>query len=308
MKTKINSKNNPKTKKTKENTNYLKLYLKGILMGISDLIPGISGGTIAFITGIYERLIYSIKQITPTNYLNLLKFAFTSKTKFKNQLKELEIFFLLTLFAGIFSAILIGSHLISYLLENYFTLIIAFFVGLILASTKIIYDDIEEKSKKQGLIYSLIGIFSGAIIFFFSPSEISNPSIPYIILSGFLAIFALFLPGISGSLILLILGTYRYIIDSIKNITSEYPTLLFFGIGAIIGAYTISRVVTYLFKNYKTKTLYFLIGLVIGATAVPIREIYLNLTQINTPTILSLIFFIGLGILASELIKKLRKN
>ena len=128
MKKKTKNKNN-------NNKEFLIIYFKGFLMGICDLIPGISGGTIAFITGIYERLILGVKNITPKNYFNfffnLVKF---DKKKIQKNIKDLDIIFLLFLFGGIFSAILSGANLISFLLENYFIYLISFFVGLILSS------------------------------------------------------------------------------------------------------------------------------------------------------------------------------
>lgn len=256
------------------------VFLKGILMGVCDLIPGISGGTVAFITGIYERLINSIKNITPKNYLSLIFSKNRKKTFF-----ELDIFFLLTLFSGIFLAIILGSKIISYFLENHYSFVFAFFTGLILSSSLIILKQIEVRNHKNR-IFGILGFIVGLILLFLSPKKVLEPSFLYILFGGFMAIFALFLPGISGSFILVILGLYEYIINLVKDLSTKYLKLIPFAIGAILGVFVISRIIHFLFNWNKSKTLYFLLGLVLGTLFIPIKNVYLSLNTFN-------FFFLG---------------
>ena len=233
-------------------------------MGICDLIPGISGGTIAFITGIYERLIYAVKGFS----LKILKNIGNIK-KFKKDLKKLDLVFLTLLGAGIATSILIGSRIMDFLLENYFSFTIAFFIGLIIASSKIIFDNIKKHSFTN-MIFGIIGMLIGGLMIFISPASV-NPSMIYIFIGGFLAISAMFLPGISGAFILFIMGLYEFIIKSVKDL--DLIVLNVFFVGAILGAASISRVVAFLFLKDRCKTLYFLLGFVIGALSIPLKRI-----------------------------------
>lgn len=261
----------------KNNYFYFKLYLKGIFMGIADLVPGISGGTIAFILGIYERLIHSIKKINFNNYSTLL-LSIRNKKEFTKKLKELDILFLLILFLGIISSIISLSHLISFLLEKFEVFLLSFFVGLILMSSVIIFKHIEKKTIHEKSFF-LYGFLFGFSLLFLDFNLINDPTFFYVFLGGFLAVFALFLPGISGSFILLILGLYEYIINIVKNIYFEFVNLLPFLLGAFFGVFLVSRFVDFLFKINKSKTLFFLLGLVIGSLFIPLELIF---SLINT--------------------------
>lgn len=280
------------------------IYLKGFLMGICDLIPGISGGTIAFITGIYERLISSIEKITSYKYFVGALSSLKDKKKIKNIFNELDIFFLIVLFGGIFSAIIIGSNFISYLLENYLIILLSFFIGLIFSSSLFIKKQIINHSK-ENYLFAAMGFLLGGVMFFLVPQEISGPSFFYVFIGGFLAVFALFLPGISGSFILLILGLYEYIINSIKNLSTNYSDLFPFAIGSILGIFVISRLITYLFKQDKCKTLYTLFGLVLGTLLIPINMIFQNIEVITIFLIIKLLILFLLGMYIVYVIEKL---
>ena len=255
--------------------NKILLFLKGILMGVCDLIPGISGGTIAFITGIYEQLINSVKNIT----------------SFK--IKKQDVFFLINLGLGIFIAILFGSRIIKFLLENFSAYTLAFFVGLILASCKIIFDNIKNHSLKN-IFVSFIGFVIGLIFAVVSPMDIT-PNFIYLFFGGFFAISAMFLPGISGAFILLIMGIYGFMIDNLHNPLENLNYIAVFALGAIFGAIFISRLISFLFKKDKCKTLYFLLGLVVGSLGIPVRRIISSISLLQQ-AIISL-FFILAGIL-----------
>lgn len=242
-------------------------------MGFCDLIPGISGGTIAFITGIYERLIKAIS--------NVLKFKFTD---FK---------FLLTLFTGMFIAIFLGSHLMHYLLEDYYKFTISFFIGLILASGIKIIQKNKINSKKD-FLFLFIGLIIGLLLIFIVPLNLV-PSLYYIFFAGFLAISAMFLPGISGSFILLIMGVYSYMIDVLKLI--KIKEIIVFMLGALAGAFFISKLVSYLFKINKKNVLLFLSGLVFGSLSVPINMVFqFNILFIEF-ILMIILFFFGLFII-----------
>jgi putative membrane protein len=251
----------------------ISIFLKGILMGICDLIPGISGGTIAFITGIYQRLINAVKsfsiKLIPETY-NYIKKG--DKTILKS-IKKLDLIFLTTLILGIITAIVIGSHLIKYLLNNYFVYTITFFIGLILASSINIFKEIKNH-KISNIIFGIIGLIIGILLGIIIPVTL-NPSLTYIFISGFIAISAMFLPGISGSFILLILGVYEFMINVLHNIIDKIYYFFAFIFGGILGALTISKFVSYLFEKDKPKTLYFLLGLVLGCLSIPLRNIIL---------------------------------
>lgn len=273
------------------------LFFKGILMGICDLIPGISGGTIAFITGIYTRLINAIKAFSPKAFYNFFQYTMT---KDKNRLKilkqdieNLDLGFLFVLFSGIAISIFSGSKIIKFLLENYFAYTLSFFIGLILASSKIIFDNIQNH-KRNNILSGIIGFIIGISLIFLVPANIT-PSLFYVFIGGFIAISALFLPGISGAFILLIMGLYEFIINCLHNISENILYLIVFSIGAVLGAFSISRIISFLFKKDKCKTLYFLLGLVLGTISIPIKKIY-QTTLFNFSNILIMLFFFLISI------------
>ncbi len=273
------------------------LFLKGVLMGICDVIPGISGGTIAFITGIYERLINSIKNVSPELIKSIFLLLFSRKKErvedLKENIKKIDLLFLGILFSGIFTSIFLGSRLISFMLDNYFTYTISFFIGLILASSKVIYISIENH-KIKNILFGFLGVTIGIILALVVPQEV-NPSYGYVFLGGFFAISAMFLPGISGSFILLIMGIYPFMLEVLHNLRDKLVYFLVFGIGAALGAFFISRLIVFLFKKDKCKTLYVLLGLVIGTLSIPIKKVLGSGVSFTIPNItgMLLLFFLG---------------
>jgi len=284
----------------------LMIFLKGLLMGICDLIPGISGGTIAFITGIYERLINSINNISlklGTSFFQMIwKRDEPSYLVFKRNVKKLDLGFLITLLLGILTAILLGSRVIKFLLDHYFVYTISFFIGLILASSKIIFNNIK-KHNALNYIFCVIGFVIGISFAFLIPATI-DATLPYIFLGGFIAISAMFLPGISGAFILLIMGLYETIITALHSF--DLVIILFFIIGAILGALTISKIISYLFTKHKSKTLYLLLGLVIGSISVPVKKIYVLTDIWSLNQVIFILLFILLGVLIVVIINNLK--
>jgi len=281
------------------------IFLKGILMGICDLVPGISGGTIAFITGIYERLINAVKAISPQLFYNFIAGGIFRKEenliKLKTNLKKLDLIFLLVLLAGISSAFIIGSRVVKFLLDNYFIYTMAFFVGLILASSKIIFNKIQNHNFKT-LLFGIFGFMFGILLAFVMPVTVV-PNFSYVVFGGFLAINAMLLPGISGAFILLIMGLYEFMLEVLKDIPGHLNYFLGFILGVILGAFTISRIVSFLFRKYRCKTLYFLLGLVIGALSTPIKRIFIN-GSFTTLNIAGMLCFLILGIGVVSIVEK----
>lgn len=224
-------------------------------MGAADVVPGVSGGTIAFISGIYEELIDSISKVN-LNSLKLWK-----KEGFASMWKELNGNFLISLLIGIGLSIITLAKLIRHLLETQPILIWSFFFGLVLAS--IIYVARQITRWNLGAIILLI---AGALAAYFITTltpQTTNASYPYVFFSGALAICAMILPGISGSFILLLLGMYKPVLDAIhdKNI-GLLATLM---LGAVVGLLSFSRLLKWLFDHYENLTLAVLTGFIIGS-------------------------------------------
>lgn len=285
----------------------ISLFLKGILMGICDVIPGISGGTIAFITGIYSRLINAVKGFSPQLVIDFFNYILRrDKKSFLEDIKKLDLGFLIILGLGAGTAILIGARVMGFLLKNYSTYTLAFFIGLILASSKSIYDKIERHYKRNKL-FGVVGLVVGILFVFLIPVEVS-PDLVYVFLGGFLAISAMFLPGISGAFILLILGLYEFMLNVLRDLFDNILVFLVFGLGALLGMFTISRTVSFLFRKAKSKTLYFLLGLVIGSLSVPIRNIFQSNFSWNILNIIVLFLFLILGLISARSLDKLNEK
>ncbi|GAK98190.1 integral membrane protein [Nonlabens tegetincola] len=248
---------------------YLNTMLKGVLMGTADVVPGVSGGTIAFITGIYEELIATIDGLSFQAIKDIKLIGFGGVIR-KYNLK-----FLLSLILGIGIAVVSLSKLISYLLETYPVLVWAFFFGLVVAS--ILY--IARQINRWNGTALLAIIIATAISYYITIAEpIGSPDTWwYIIFSGFIAIIAMILPGVSGAFLLLLLGSYKVIIGSISglvealsqgdwSLVGKYLTnLMLFALGCIVGLKIFSRILTWLFKNKENTTLALLTGFMIGS-------------------------------------------
>jgi putative membrane protein len=248
---------------------YLVITFKGIAMGAADVVPGVSGGTIAFISGIYEELLESIDKVS----LNVFKVW--KKDGFKTAWKSINGSFLLALFSGIALSILSLAKLIKWLLHNEPVLLWSFFFGLVLASILYIAKQIKGWSAKIILAIIVTSILS----YFITLAEpFASPDSPfYLLFCGFIAIIAMILPGVSGAFILLILGAYQTAIDTVNNlvegITSGNMTLFkdaflkfsLLAIGAVIGLKVFSKALNWMFKHQKNLTLAILTGFMIGS-------------------------------------------
>ncbi|MGK0455512.1 MAG: putative membrane protein, partial [Paraglaciecola sp.] len=235
---------------------YIVIGLKGMAMGAADVVPGVSGGTIAFISGIYEELLVAISSV------NLDLFKTLKKEGFKAAWKQLNGSFLLSLFAGIFISIISLAKAIKYLLENEPILLWSFFFGLVLASIIYIAKQIT-KWNFIAVIVLVLGAFLAYYITTLNPLVSENSSSLYILLAGAIAICAMILPGISGSFILVLLGAYKPILDALNN--RDFKIIFIFIVGAIIGLLSFSKILKWLFAHYKNYTLAVLTGFIIGS-------------------------------------------
>lgn len=235
--------------------NYLLLILRGCAMGAADVVPGVSGGTIAFITGIYEELIDSIKGI------DLQAVKLLLKLKFADFWKKVNGNFLLSVVLGIAISIFSLAKLMTWLLENHPIYIWSFFFGLIIASSVLVAKEI-----KQWNIFTIISLIAGVCaaytITVMTPAETPN-TWWFIILSGAIAICAMILPGISGAFILLLMGKYSYILGAVSSL--NIGVILLFIVGAVAGIISFSHLLSWLLKNYHTLTVSLLTGFMVGS-------------------------------------------
>ena len=243
------------------------IFLRGLFMGSADIIPGVSGGTIALITGIYERLIYAISSIKFSFLKPLLSCDFTD---FKNKLiEEIDFELFIPLFLGIGIAFITLAKVISYLLDTQTAYTFSFFLGLILASAYILYTKLENISLKL-IAITAIGIILSYIFVGLNPIA-TNHSLIVIFISGLIAICAMILPGISGSFLLLLLGQYQYMLNALNS--RNLIEIIVFCIGAVIGILGFSKLLNYLLERYESATMAFLIGIMLGTLRLPIIKI-----------------------------------
>ncbi|MDP2541069.1 DUF368 domain-containing protein [Tenacibaculum discolor] len=235
---------------------YFVIMLKGMAMGAADVVPGVSGGTIAFISGIYEELLGSISNVN----LKLLKTL--RKEGFASAWRQINGNFLASLFVGIFISIVSLAKMISWLLIHHPILVWSFFFGLVLASIIYIAKQVTQWNLVSGILL-ILGAILAYYITTLNPLVSEHSSMLFMFLAGAIAICAMILPGISGSFILVLLGAYKPVLAAVNN--RDFTTITFVGLGAIIGLLTFSRVLKYLFENYKNYTLVVLTGFIIGS-------------------------------------------
>ncbi|MCF6299763.1 MAG: DUF368 domain-containing protein [Proteobacteria bacterium] len=234
--------------------NYLNTYLKGILMGIADLVPGISGGTIALITGIYQRLINAIAAINIT----AIKLFFTGK--FKQFWQHIDGWFLTAVFGGILSAIFAMASLVKYLLTTFPILTWAFFFGLIVASAFVLIKHVKG-IKLMNMIALLAGLGLGYVLSIYSSMALPDGNWA-IFIAGSIAVSAMILPGLSGTLILILLGKYQQMLTAVEN--WDFVTLSIFLAGIVVGLMLFSRLLKWLLAHFYQNTILFLAGLMLG--------------------------------------------
>ncbi len=246
----------------------LKLFFKGILIGIAQTIPGISGGTIAFITGIYERLICSIDAIDLKIPFYILRADFE---KAKKGIKDIDYGFFIPLGIGTAVSIISVANLMVFAINQWKAITFSFFFGLILASAIKIFLKVSKYSLKNSIL-GLVGFF---ITFFFSglTQTFNLQGLHLLFISGFISVLALMLPGISGSLLLLIMGQYETVMDIVSNFHNNIVEILVFISGGVLSLFSIVKLLSFLFDRFEQSTIAFLTGLVFGSLRLPYIEI-----------------------------------
>lgn len=236
------------------------LFIKAFFMGMADLIPGVSGGTIAFITGIYEKLLDAIGSIDKDVIKDLLTLNFT------RAISKVHTRFILVLAPGVLFAIFTLARLMHFMMTNYKVYTWSLFFGLIGASTLILAKEVDDPLKPKNIFMVILGaIFSYTVV---GLIPVSTPeTLPFIFICGMISIMAMILPGISGSFLLLMLGKYEFITGAIKNpFSSEaLAIIVVFSLGAALGLGGFSRVINYGLKKYHSITMSFLTGVLIGS-------------------------------------------
>lgn len=234
---------------------YIMTCVKGICMGAADVVPGVSGGTIAFMTGIYEELIASINSIDT----EAVKLIF--KGKFKAFWKHINGNFLLSVATGILISVFSLAKLMQFLLSDYPIRTWAFFFGLIVASSIFILKGVKNWRIKD-VIITLIGVVLGVTVCTLSPTQTPD-SLWFVFICGAIAICAMILPGISGSFILLILGKYDFMMNAIASM--DWLVLIIFALGAATGILAFAKFLNWLLSKYHRATLLTLAGFIIGS-------------------------------------------
>lgn len=275
------------------------VYFKGIFMGAADAVPGVSGGTIALITGIYERLITAITALDPGVLKYVLGLHRRSHRKaFKNALVEMDIPFLIALGVGIATAIVGVSRFVHVALENYPALTYAFFFGLIGASAIVLYQHVKIDTPRR-IAVAIAGFVIAFVISGASASGGGLPNSPvFVFVAGAIAIAGMILPGISGAFFLLLLGQYNYLLGTLTTFTNALAGLVSggtiatlvepgivivaFGLGGLVGLFSIAYVIRWALTNYRAATLTFLVSLMVGALRLPVAKI-LQYTPETTP-------------------------
>jgi putative membrane protein len=234
------------------------IYLRGLAMGACDIIPGVSGGTIALITGIYERLVGAIGSIDPALVKHLARGDFRS---FRADLEEIDIPFLVVLLAGIGTAFLLMSGVILFLLTNHAVETYSFFLGLIIASAVAIFLKIRSPGAAT-ILYLVIGAGAGYLLGGLGHLDIGH-SLPVLFLTGMAALCAMILPGISGAYITLVLNQYEFMLAALRSFS--LPEIIAYIAGGVVGLLLFTKALKYLLKTYHGPMLALLTGMMLGS-------------------------------------------
>ena len=285
-------------------TNYIVISIKGMAMGAADAVPGISGGTIALLLGIYEELITTIGNINLSLFKEL-------NNGFYSFWKKLNGSFLLSLIIGIGVSLITFIKLTAYLFDKYPILIWSFFLGLVLATIFVIY----KLVKSWNYINLILVITSTFISFYIGSINITagiEVNLAYIFTCGIIAASAMIIPGISGALILVILGLYSTIINAVNNL--EYDKIVTFALGAIIGLLSFSKIIKWMFYKNSSLTYSILLGFVIGSLSEvwpwksELGENILPSSYIGENYLFYSIILISIGFLLIFLVEKIQKS
>ncbi|QSG09214.1 DUF368 domain-containing protein [Halapricum desulfuricans] len=281
---------------------WLSVYLKGIAMGMADSIPGVSGGTIAFITGIYERLITAITNLDP-NALALLGGLGSSsgRRRLYERLVEMDVPFLVVLGTGIVTAVVAMSRVVYGALQQAPGATFAFFFGLIAASAIVLYDQLSLSTPGR-IVAAVAGFALAFLVSGVTAGADGIHTLPIVFVSGAIAIVAMILPGVSGAFFLVLLGQYEYLtgtltafVDgaiavllgdrSIASLLDPATTVVTFVGGAVIGVVTVAHAIRWALNHYRAATLSFLVSLMVGALRLPVIEMRANVETFSLASV-----------------------
>ena len=273
---------------------WVALYLKGIAMGTADAVPGVSGGTIALIVGIYERLIAAVTAIDPERIRRVLSGAHPANLPdARAAFHEIDGAFLVVLVAGIGTAVVAVLSGVDYLLSTRPVATYGFFFGLIAASAAVLFGDVElDTPRRKG------AAVAGFLLAFFASGYASTAlgsSLPVVFLAGAVAVSAMILPGVSGSLLLIVLGQYDYMAGAVREfvgglaglafgngtdaLVATGPPVVTFLVGGVVGVFTIAHAVRYALASARAATIAFLVSLIAGALRAPLVEVSIRLAE-----------------------------
>jgi putative membrane protein len=264
------------------------IYLKGVCMGAADAVPGVSGGTIALITGIYERLIGAVTAINPRRIQTVLGgLRPANRTSAIRAFREMDGWFLLSLGAGIATAVITITRVLDWAIDAIPVLTFGFFFGLIAASALVLYSEVTLDT--PGRVAAAVGGFLLAFVVSGRAAASLGTGAPVTFLAGAIAVSAMILPGISGSLLLIILGQYEHMVGTLKRfvdalvglldggafaaVTESGTTVAVFVTGAVVGLFTISHLVRWALEHNREATLAFLVSLIVGALRAPVEKV-----------------------------------
>jgi len=285
---------------------YAGIYLRGVAMGAADAVPGVSGGTIALVTGIYERLVTAITDLDP-GLLSLLPRLHTAsgRAELRRELDALDLGFLVALALGVVTAIVTVSRVLEVALEEFTALTFAFFFGLILASAVVLYGEVSVNTPRR-VAAAVVGVVAGVVL----TGELSAvlPTTPVVaVLAGGIAVSAMILPGISGSFLLLVLGQYGYAVRSLSGFTDALVSLdpaglrtdgavvVAFGVGGVAGLLTVTRVIEYALEHHRAATIAFLVSLMLGALRLPVERMAASTGALDAGVLTGLVLAAAIG-------------
>ena len=290
----------------------LVVYCKGFAMGTADVVPGVSGATIALIVGIYDRLIAAITAIDPRRLEPALRPRDReARTRLRTELERMDLPFLITLGLGIATAIVVLSRVMHGAATTYPVPTYGFFFGLIAASAVVLYGAVETWTPRRVLV-SAAAIAIAFLVTGVTAGDASHGFV-MVFLAGAIAICAMVLPGVSGAFFLLVLGQYEYMTGVLSEFVDGTIALLngealapvleagtvvaVFGVGAVIGLFTMAHAVGYALERYRAATLAFLVSLMVGALRLPVERVWANLgeTPAGTPTVAVVAAVVGAG-------------
>ena len=234
------------------------LFLKGAAIGIADSVPGVSGGTIAVISGIYEQLLRALKSCNPMALPTLWREGPRSFWR------RIHGEFLLTLGLGILGSLVMMANTVLYLLDNHFMLVMAFFLGLVMASCRALYPEAGKPTLVQAALF-VAGFLITTATALLNPAA-GSTALPYLFVCGAIAICAMILPGISGAFMLILLGVYEYVLDALRSF--QWDVIFVFAAGCAIGLLSFAHVLSMMFHYHRENTFAFLVGMLAASLIV----------------------------------------